>query len=88
MGAGQDKGKALLVVKKVYEKIFRSEVTSICAGDSENDYEMLKVCDRAVLIPKPDGRYSDISLPGIVYAKKPGSRGWGETIGEILETAN
>ncbi|MBU2026134.1 MAG: hypothetical protein KJ814_00740, partial [Proteobacteria bacterium] len=60
-------------------------VIAIGLGDSENDLPMLREVDIPVLIPHPERGYLDVSLPGMILAKEPGSRGWNEVVELLLD---
>jgi mannosyl-3-phosphoglycerate phosphatase len=85
IGIGQDKGEAVRIVRNVFRKGVAQEPTAIGIGDSENDLPMLLEVDIPVLIPRPDGDYLQLDLPGLIRAKEPGSRGWNEAVERILD---
>jgi len=41
--------------------------------------------DTPVLMPRPGKGYLDVRLPGLVWARKPGSRGWNEVVERLLD---
>lgn len=84
LGAGQDKGAAVRLCRKIFSRNTGRAPLAAGIGDSENDLPMLSVVDIPVLIPRPDGSFPDFSLPGLVKAEFPGCRGWAETVGRIL----
>ena len=57
---------------------------TIGLGDSENDLPMLEQVDIPVLIPRPGKGHLDIRLPGLVWAREQGSKGWNETVERLL----
>jgi mannosyl-3-phosphoglycerate phosphatase len=61
---------------------------SIGLGDSRNDLEMLQAVDRAVIVPRPDGRPDPAlaaALPEATIAPAPGPAGWNDAILGILQ---
>lgn len=84
IGEHNDKGLAVKTAKAIYTENWRITPTTIGLGDSPNDFPMLAVVDYPVLIPHPDGRYEDIILPRLTLAKSPGSKGWNDALGNIL----
>lgn len=83
-----DKGKAVKILKHLYEKAF-GEVVTIGLGDGFNDLPMLKEVDHPVLIPKTDGRYDErVDLPNLKKAKGTGPSGWNEAVIQTLKTFN
>jgi len=84
IGAGQDKGTAVRSVRDIYRRNDGGGHIAIGIGDSENDLPLLQEVNIPVLIPHPESGYLGISLPGLVKAREPGSRGWNEAVGRIL----
>ncbi len=85
LGLGQDKGKAVRVVQDIFRRNSEVSLISIGIGDSENDLPMLQNVDIPVLIPRPRRGYLTVALPRLIRAKQPGSRGWNEAIGRLLD---
>lgn len=86
MGAAQDKGRAVRVALEIFTTNGGSEKhTSWGLGDSRNDFPMLAVVDRPVLVPQADGFLEPLELPGLINAPCPGSRGWSKVVEDILE---
>jgi mannosyl-3-phosphoglycerate phosphatase len=84
MAADQDKGRAVTETTRLFQAQSDDRIITAGLGDAENDYVMLRAVDLPVLIPKPDGSYEDMDLPGLRRAPYPGSRGWGVAVEEIL----
>ncbi len=84
IGKDQDKGKAVKLLKDIFEKNLKNKVKTIALGDSKNDIPMLKEVDIPVLIPKKDGSYENISLPNLIKSKKPASEGWNEVVLQLI----
>ncbi len=80
----QSKGRAVEILKDIYEKTFKRKFTSIGLGDGKNDEDMLRKVDIPVLIPNPSYGYADMSIEGLIKAKCFGSKGWAETLRKIL----
>ena len=75
-----DKGKAVKILKHLYEKAF-GEIVTIGLGDGFNDLPMLKEVDHPVLIPKEDASYDPrVELPNLTKAKRIGPSGWNEAV--------
>ena len=85
IGEGQDKSKAIDIVKRIYKKIYKNKILTIGIGDSKNDIGMLKSVDIPILIKKADGSYERINLKNLIKSKYPGSKGWGECVGLVLK---
>jgi mannosyl-3-phosphoglycerate phosphatase len=84
VGEGQDKGKAVTIVRDFFRAEWGEACTTIGLGDSMNDLPMLEVVDIPILIPNPHGTPPDIGWDRLVRAPHPGSRGWGEALLEVL----
>lgn len=84
MGLHQDKGAAVRLVRDIFRRHMGENMISIGIGDRDNDRPMLQEVDIPVLIPHPEGDYSDIHLPGLVKAEAPGARGWNDVVERIL----
>jgi mannosyl-3-phosphoglycerate phosphatase len=84
MSAEQDKGRAVEKTVHLFQAQNLEKLITVGLGDAENDYSMLEVVDIPVLIPKPDGCYEKMDLPGLLRAPSPGSRGWGSVVKAIL----
>ncbi len=85
IGEGQDKGKAVEIVKRIYEQTIRKPVYSIGLGDSANDIPMLRSVDIPILIPHADGTFVPFESPNLVKAEFPGSKGWGRSLQKVLD---
>jgi len=85
MSAGQDKGLAVAETARLFQADCHGKIVTVGLGDAENDFAMLKVVDIPVLVPKPDGKYANLKLPGMRKAPYPGSRGWGAAMTKILD---
>jgi mannosyl-3-phosphoglycerate phosphatase len=84
IGAGQDKGRAVRIVREIYRERDGRQATAIGLGDSENDLPLLAAVDIPVLIPRPDGSSPEVRLPGLIRALEPGSRGWNGAVERLL----
>ncbi|MDX1808693.1 MAG: HAD-IIB family hydrolase [Sulfurospirillaceae bacterium] len=82
---GQDKAKALEVVKSYYEEVYKKRFTSIALGDSQNDFSMLGCVDVPILIPHPDGSYMSCDIKNLIRAPKPGPEGWSMALKEYFD---
>ncbi|MBA4421816.1 MAG: mannosyl-3-phosphoglycerate phosphatase [Syntrophus sp. (in: bacteria)] len=85
MGVAQDKGKAVRIVCDLFRQSSGIELTAIGLGDSENDLAMLEQVGIPVLIPRPGKGYLDIRLPGMIWAKEAGARGWNDVVLRLLD---
>lgn len=80
-----DKGKAVLLLKDIYEKEF-AQLKTIALGDSLNDLPMLKVVDYPILVQKPDGSYdSSVNVENLIFAPGKGPSGWNDAILKLLD---
>jgi mannosyl-3-phosphoglycerate phosphatase len=81
-----DKGKAIAVLKGIYEDTFHgSALKTVGLGDSANDIPMLRNVDVAIVIKKKAGGWEKVEgLTSVVYSEKPGPAGWSEEICRLL----
>lgn len=82
-----DKADGLRRVKSFYEKREPKFIwQTVALGDSPNDQEMLNAADTAVIIPHVTGaRLTETMAPQTVRASQPASRGWNESILQLLK---
>jgi mannosyl-3-phosphoglycerate phosphatase len=83
-----DKGRAVNIIKKLYQKQFGKLVT-IGLGDSPNDIEMLQNVDYPVVVQKKDGSYNREVINKVkvcIKADGIGPDGWNKAVIELLET--
>lgn len=85
IGINQDKGKAVLITKEIFERNEGGKFLTVGLGDSKNDIPMLEVVDIPILIMKPDGSFENFEKKGLIRSKYPGSKGWNQVIMEILD---
>jgi mannosyl-3-phosphoglycerate phosphatase len=80
-----DKGKAVRMLKKLYERDGRSNI-AIGLGDSLNDFPMLERVDIPVLVKKKTGQYESwTGNKQIVFAPGIGPKGWNKAILDIFK---
>ncbi len=80
VAAGQDKGAAVQRLQHVFRSNYMEPVRFIGLGDAPNDRPLLRAVDIAVLVPNPAVAKMDKNIPGLIVARLPGSRGWGEAV--------
>lgn len=77
----QTKGDALLWIKKRYEGLANNKITTLGLGDSENDINMLKKVDKAVIIRHPKKPPPKITMhSSIITTDEIGPKGWNKAI--------
>jgi mannosyl-3-phosphoglycerate phosphatase len=62
----------------------------VALGDAANDLSMLLLADRAVILPRPDGRFDPVlaaALPEAMRAPVAGPVGWSAAMRAILDEA-
>jgi mannosyl-3-phosphoglycerate phosphatase len=81
-----DKGKAVEILKELYQKEFKTKCKAIGIGDSLNDLPLLKACDMAYLVKKPDGSYDKDIINRIKpnLAEGIGPEGWNKAVLEAV----
>lgn len=76
-----DKGKAVKILKKLFERKFK-KMRTYGFGDSKNDFDMLDVVDEPYLVQKKSGEYASERYKKI---KGIGPKGWNKKILEIIK---
>ena len=79
------KGYAVNVITNQYKKSFHKTIISIGIGDSQNDFSMLDVVDKAYLVMKENGTYAS---SGYHKAGAMGPKGWQKVIEKEFYCAN
>src|SRR5262249_31147373 len=83
-----DKGLAMSVLIGFYRLAWQTRIFTIALGDSANDLTMLRLVDRPILIPKPDGTFDEDvtkAIPKLARARKPGPPGWSTSLLKALQ---
>ncbi len=80
-----NKGKAVSIIKELYENELKSPVTTVGVGDSQNDIPMLQAVDIPVLVKKHNGFWQETDLHRLYMADKVGPAGWNQAVISILE---
>ncbi|MEM6845752.1 MAG: HAD-IIB family hydrolase [Bacteroidota bacterium] len=75
MGMGSDKGKAVEVLTRLYQRQF-CEIQTIGLGDSANDLPLLQAVDQGYLVQKPDGKWLEGVGENIKRVTGIGPIGW------------
>ncbi len=83
IGAGQDKGEAVKLVRAALERQEGTKRLAIGLGDSDNDLPMLMAVDVPVLIPHPERGLLPVDLPRMVCATQPGMQGMERGDGKV-----
>jgi mannosyl-3-phosphoglycerate phosphatase len=80
-----DKGRAVEIVKRLFEKQYRN-VKTVALGDSPNDIEMLQNVDYPVAVQKRDGSYDRrIRVTRLIRAEGIGPEGWNRAVIDLLK---
>ena len=81
----QDKATAVKKVIEIYSNIIDKEFKTVALGDGQNDLTMLECVDIPILIPHPDGTYTNFDVSGLIKAEFPGPKGWRESLKGCLD---
>jgi|SRR5215831_2596962 mannosyl-3-phosphoglycerate phosphatase family protein len=81
---GNDKGKAVELLVKLFKKKYNESIIFFGIGDSENDASMLRHMDRPLLVQKTDGSWSDIDVNGVIKVAGIGPEGWALAYDDIV----
>ncbi|NLA74212.1 MAG: HAD-IIB family hydrolase [Deltaproteobacteria bacterium] len=85
IGTNQDKGKAVNIVRNIFNRNTGKKHLTIGLGDSINDLPMLKSVDIPVYILNPETELPEADIPGLIRSESTGSKGWNDTILELLD---
>jgi mannosyl-3-phosphoglycerate phosphatase family protein len=85
--AGNDKGKAVKILVRLFSKEYGQKVTSFGIGDSLNDAPMLRNMDVPMLVQMPDKSWSAVKIKNIVNLHGVGPKGWKNALDMVLKTS-
>ena len=84
--AGNDKGKAVSLLLKLFRQKYAQEVIFFGIGDSLNDVPMLRHMDVPMLVQRPDKAWSPLKMNNIIKLPGIGPRGWKSAFDKVMET--
>jgi len=73
--ANVNKGKALQILVPLLEQKHGSKLVSMAVGDSQNDQSMLAAADKAYLVKRHDGSWTDMEVPRLLKLDGIGPEG-------------
>ncbi|UCC66572.1 MAG: HAD-IIB family hydrolase [Deltaproteobacteria bacterium] len=80
-----DKGKAVDILKKLYQKKF-GDIVTIAFGDSPNDLPMLERVDYPILVQNYKGEHDQrITIPNLIRAEGIGPEGWNRAMLKFMQ---
>jgi mannosyl-3-phosphoglycerate phosphatase len=82
------KGRAARALLRAY-RAGGARAHSLGVGDGRNDFELLRVAERAAIVARPDGTHDPelvAALPGAMRTIAPGPRGFAEAVRVFLAT--
>jgi mannosyl-3-phosphoglycerate phosphatase len=85
---GNDKGKAVGILRKLFKKKYHNDVIFFGLGDSENDYSMLKHMDVPMLVQRPDRSWSNLVIKNIIKIQGIGPEGCQNAFNKILKLSD
>jgi predicted mannosyl-3-phosphoglycerate phosphatase (HAD superfamily) len=83
VGADADKGRAVTLLTELYLR--RGPVMTLALGDGANDEPMLEAVDRAFLVERPGGGWTDMDVPGLERVRGVGPVGWARAVETLLK---
>jgi len=88
--SGNDEGKAVRYVTRLYREALRSRLRSVGIGASFEDLSLLTATDQAFILPLSAGHFDErllAKLPNSVRIDVPGAVGWNQTVLDVLTRA-
>jgi predicted mannosyl-3-phosphoglycerate phosphatase (HAD superfamily) len=85
--SGNDEGKAVRYVTRLYREALRSRLRSVGIGASFEDLSLLTASDQAFILPSSAGDFDErllAKLPNSVRIDVPGAVGWNQTVLDVL----
>jgi predicted mannosyl-3-phosphoglycerate phosphatase (HAD superfamily) len=85
--SGNDEGKAVRYLMRLYRQALRSRIRSVGIGASFEDVSLLAASDQAFILPASGGRFDDellAKLPNSARIAVPGAPGWNQTVLDTL----
>jgi mannosyl-3-phosphoglycerate phosphatase len=80
-----DKGKAVNLLKDLYQKRF-GDIVTIALGDSPVDFPMLEKVDYPVLVRNYKGEHDRrIVLPNLIREEGVGPQGWNRAVLTLIQ---
>lgn len=88
--SGNDEGKALRYLMRLYREALRGRVRSVGIGASFEDLTLLAASDQAFIMPLSADRFDERLLTKLPNSKRievPGATGWNQTVLSVLSRA-
>jgi mannosyl-3-phosphoglycerate phosphatase len=85
--SGNDEGKAVRYLMRLYREALRSRIRSVGIGASFEDLSLLMAADQTFLLPVSGSRFDDhllSKLPNSARITVPGASGWNQTVRNVL----
>jgi mannosyl-3-phosphoglycerate phosphatase len=85
--SGNDEGKAVRYVMRLYREALRSRLRSVAIGASFEDLSLLAASDQAFILPFSARDFDErllAKLPNSVRIDVPGAVGWNQTVLDVL----
>jgi mannosyl-3-phosphoglycerate phosphatase len=85
--SGNDEGKAVRYVTRLYREALRSRLRSVGIGASFEDLSLLTASDQAFILPSTAAHFDErlmSKIPNSVRIDVPGAAGWNQTVLELL----
>lgn len=86
--AGNDEGKAVRYLMRLYREALRSRIRSVGIAASAQDLSLLAATDQAFILPVKADHFDDrlvSKLPNAAKVEVPGASGWNQTVLRVLD---
>jgi len=90
LSSGNDEGKAVSYLMRLYRQVLRSRIRSVGIGSSIEDASLLAASDQALALPLSGNNFDEsllAKLPNALKTPVPGGQGWNQTVLSLLNDA-
>ena len=90
LSSGNDEGKAVRYLMRLYRQVLRSRIRSVGIGSSVEDASLLGASDQAIALPLSGNKFDEgllAKLPSALKASIPGDQGWNQTVLSLFSDA-
>lgn len=83
-----NKGMALTILKKYFQKQFQQPLLTMALGDGENDISLLEASDYPVIVSSPINAPPKVKHSKVIITEQYGPEGWNQAVLDWLNRIN